>query len=219
MGGSSSPSPPPSGVGQQKVDDEIAHFQSIPWCAKYLSSAAASISASSPSSSLFITRVFSREPPPPHAPQEDAFFNTTLQTPDTIPAFVCFYPGPEDRRAYLPRLQAFVTLGPMIAGYAGVSHGGVVASVLDEALSLLAPGTRWRGSKSEEESRQVAGVVTAYLTTRYVRRVKVPGTYLVTVWLVRKEGRKVFVEGVMEDEDGVKVASAEALFIELREKL
>lgn len=204
--GSSSPTPPTtggSGSSSQAVGDEIAHFKSIPWCANHLSRG-----------NLIITPVFSRKPKPNF---DDALFSTTLNTHDTIPAFICFYPGPEDRRAYLPQLQALVSLGNQIAGYGGVAHGGIVATVFDELLSLLAPAARWEGWWRGEEG--LVGVVTAYLHTRYVRKVTVPGTYLVTVRLVRKEGRKVFVEGKMEDEKGVTVASAEALFIEAMAKL
>lgn len=199
MGAPLSQAPPVDG---SLVGDEIAHFKSIPWCAKHLSS----------SSDLIIAPVFSRQPKPHY---DDALFSVTLKTRDTIPGFICFYPGPEDRKAYLPRLQAFVSLGNMIAGYGGVSHGGILATIFDEALSLLAPGARWQGWKQEG----IATVVTAYLTTRYLKRVEIPGTYLVTVWLAKKEGRKINVEGRMEDEHGVAVASAEALFVEIKERL
>lgn len=217
MGSSSSPSQ----KGQRTIDnnnddEEVAYFRSIPWCAKHLTPS----SSSSSSSELVVTPVWSRRPKLPHS-FDDALFSATLRTRDTIRAFVCFYPGPEDRGAYLPRLRALVGLGDLVAGYAGVSHGGVVATVLDETLSLLAPAARWDAwlLPPREGGRGLVGVVTAYLNIQYLRPVAVPGDYLVTVWLVKKEGRKVFVAGKMEDEGGVAVASAEALFIESREKL
>lgn len=248
------PPPPPSltsADGQAPVDDEIAYFQSIPWCAQHLnnpSSFPSSSSSSSPPSSLIITPVWSRQQPKPPAtnPDEhdhvhpndeqfdDALFSTTLRTRDTIPAFVCFYPGPdEDRRAYLPRLGALVGLGALVAGYGGLSHGGVVAAVLDETLSLLAPAARWgawknrsgggggsgSGGSSGSQGSGLATVMTAYLNVRYHRPVRVPAAYLVTARLVRRDGRKVFVAGEMEDGGGAVVASAEALFVEAREKL
>lgn len=261
MGGKLPP-PPPSltgagGSGQgQAVDDEIAYFQSIPWCAHHLNNPSSfPSSSSSPPSSLIITPVWSRQQPKPslslnpedhlHSNEnqdeqfDDALFSTTLRTRDTIPAFVCFYPGPaEDRRAYLPRLRALVGLGALVAGYGGLSHGGVVAAVLDETLSLLAPAARWGawkksnrggggsgsggsgGSSGSQGSEQgLASVMTAYLNVRYHRPVRVPAAYLVTARLVRRDGRKVFVAGEMEDGGGAVVASAEALFVEAREKL
>lgn len=254
------------GSGQgQAVDDEITYFQAIPWCAHHLnnpSSFPSSSSSSFPPSSLIITPVWSRQKQPPLSPLpptctptatspdssanenendeqqfDDALFSTTLRTRDTIPAFVCFYPGPdEDRRAYLPRLRALVGLGALVAGYGGLSHGGVVAAVLDETLSLLAPAARWGawkksnrgrgggggsgGSSGSQGSEQgLASVMTAYLNVRYHRPVRVPAAYLVTARLVRRDGRKVFVAGEMEDGGGAVVASAEALFVEAREKL
>lgn len=206
MGGSSTPSPPAAVTG--RGIDDIAYFQSIPWCAAHLAAA----TAASPDGTLVLVPVFSRAPKPNY---DDALLSTTLKTPDTIPAFVCFYPGPEDRAAYLPQVQVLVSLGALVAGFGGMSHGGIIATVFDEALSLLMPGARWVGWKKPG----VVGGVTAYLHTHYLKRVAVPGTYLVTVRLVKKEGRKVFVEGFMEDKHGAKLARAEALFIEMKEKL
>lgn len=225
---------------QPAVKDEIAYFQAIPWCAKHLAAAAAAASStpSSPSenknnnnnnNNLIIAPVYSRTPKP--NTMDDALLSTTLNTNDTIPAFICFYPTPpvaDPRRAYLPALQALITLGPLVAGYSGLAHGGLLATVFDEVLSLLAPGARWgagwrEAAEAEAEAERegkgegegaLAGVVTAYLHTRYLRPVAVPGTYLVSVRLARREGRKMFVEGRMEDERGVMVVSAEALFIE-----
>lgn len=181
-------------------EDEVGHFRAISWCASHLQAP-----------DLTITPAFSRTPRPNY---EDALFSQTLKTPDTVSAFVCFYPRPADERKTLPELKALVTLGNLVAGYGGISHGGVVASLLDETLSFIHPGSRWRAYKDG-----VAPVVTAYLTTKYLRPVKLPGTYLITVWLAKRDGRKIFVEGVMEDEHGEKVARADALFVETREKL
>lgn len=186
--------------GSIQSQDEVSHFKAIPWCAAHFQAP-----------NLTVVPVFSRSPKPNF---EDALFSGTLKTPDTVAAFVCFYPRPSDESEILPEVKVLVTLGNLVAGYGGMSHGGVVASLMDEALSLIHPGSRWRAYKDG-----VVPVVTGYLTTRYLRPVRLPGTYLITVWLVKREGRKIFVEGVMQDEHGEKVAGADALFIELREKL
>ncbi|KAF3768126.1 hypothetical protein M406DRAFT_252295 [Cryphonectria parasitica EP155] len=181
-------------------DDEVNHFKAIPWCAKHLDRPG-----------LVITPAFSRVPGPRF---HDALLSETLKTEDTIKAFTCFYPRPKSERELLPWLGAFVTLGSMVSGYPGVSHGGVIATLLDETLGLLAPGSRWRAYKEG-----VPAVVTAYLNTNFLGKVKIPGTYLIMVRLKKADGRKLFVDGVMEDEEGEQLARAEALFVELREKL
>ncbi|KAJ4390880.1 hypothetical protein N0V93_004479 [Gnomoniopsis smithogilvyi] len=181
-------------------DPEVAHFRAIPWCATHLAAPG-----------LTILPAFSRSVKPRF---EDALLSQTLKTHDTISAFICFYPQAQDDLANLPEVKAFVTFGNLISGYPGISHGGIVATVLDETLSFISPGSRWRLHKQSAPE-----VVTAYLNTRYLRPVNVPGTYLVRVWLVRAEGRKTFVEGYIENENGEKVAEADALFVEVRQKL
>lgn len=189
-----------SGKDTFRPDDEVNHFRSIPWCAKHLEAP-----------DLVATPVFSRVPGPRF---HDALLSQTLRTQDTIVAFACFYPRPRSEREVLPALKAFVTLGNLVSGYPGVSHGGVTMTLLDEALSLLAPGSRWRAYREG-----VPGVVTAYLNAKFVREVRLPGTYMISVWLRKAEGRKMFVEGVMEDENGQEVARADALFLQMRQKL
>lgn len=181
-------------------DPEVAHFRAIPWCAKHLAAPG-----------LTIVPAFSRSTKPSF---EDALLSQTLKTHDTISAFICFYPRPQDDLGNLPEVQSFVTLGDLVSGYPGISHGGIVATVLDETLSFISPGSRWRWQKQSAPE-----VVTAYLNTRYLRPVQVPGTYLVRVWLVRAEGRKTFVEGCIENANGERVAEADALFVEARQKL
>lgn len=192
-------------------EDEINHFLAIPWCAKLLAAP-----------NLIVAPVFSRAPSSDSTPLEDAFFSQTLKTPTTIPALVCFYPRPaagskddEDDTLLLPQLHTLAALEGHVNGYDGLCHGGVVAALFDEILSLLHPGSRWRAYKTG----RARSVVTASLHTTYLKPVRTPGTYLFTVRVRRVEGRKVFVEGEMEDEVGVKLARAEALFIELRENL
>lgn len=204
--------------GPSRIDDEVAHFQSIPWCARHL--------ASRPD--LVVTPVFSRSPKPG---AEDALLSQALKTHETVRAFVCFFPAGDNNSSsssnsdqttktepdtrLLPEVGVLVSLGTLVSGYDGVAHGGVVALLFDEALSLVHPGSRWR----RDASAGPVGVVTAYLNTGYLRPVPTPGEYLIRVTLKKAEGRKVFVEAVMEDERGEKLARADALFIESREKL
>lgn len=189
---------------QPHDDDEVAYFRSIPWCAAHLGAPG-----------LTVAPVFSRSIKPRF---EDALFAQALKTHDTIRAFVCFYPRPPepDEARLLPRVRALASLGSLVSGYGGVVHGGIVACLFDEVLSLIHPGSRWR---TGSDAAVGPSVVTAYLNTTYLRPVETPGDYLVTVWLNKAEGRKVFVEGVMEDEKGEKLARAEALFVEARGKL
>lgn len=181
-------------------DAEVAHFRAIPWCAKHLAKPG-----------LTIVPAFSRSIKPN---SEDALLSQTLKTRDTIMAYTCFYPRPKDELVNLPEVNAFITFGHLVGGYPGILHGGIVATVLDETLSFITPGARLRW-----QNQSAAEVVTAYLNTRYLKPVDIPGTFLVRVWLVKAEGRKMFVAGSIENEHGEKVAEADALFVEVRPKL
>lgn len=180
-------------------EDEINHFKSIPWCAKHLEAP-----------NLVITPGFSRDPQ-----FRELLFCETLKTHNTIAAFVCVYPQPESELGFLPELKALVTLGELLCGYPGVCHGGLVATLLDETLTFLGPRHRF----AQHRAKVAHDLLTAYLHTDYLRPVKVPGTYLITGRLTKREGRKVFMEGAIEDENGQKVAKAEGMFVELREKI
>lgn len=190
----------PSKSNPTSDDAEVAHFRAMPWCAKHLGAPG-----------LTIVPAFSRSFKPNF---EDALLSLTLKTPDTISAFICFYPRPINELENLPELKAFITFGHLVGGYPNISHGGIVATVLDETLSFIMPGARLRFQNTDAPE-----VVTAYLNTRYLKPVDVPGTYLVRVWLVKAEGRKTFVAGSIENENGQKVAEADALFVEVRPKL
>lgn len=82
--------------------------------------------------------------------------------------------------------------------------------LLDEILSFIAPAPRLRVLRQGNQA-----VVTAYLNTRYLRPLVLPGTYLATARLVRVEGKKTYIEGWIETETGQKVAEADALFVEI----
>lgn len=181
-------------------DAEVAHFRAIPWCAKHLAAPG-----------LTIVPAFSRSIKPN---MEDALLSQTLKTRDTISAYMCFYPEPKDELGNLPEVKAFITFGNMVGGYPGILHGGIVATVMDETLSFIMPGARLRW-----QNQSASEVVTAYLNTRYLKPVDIPGTYLVRVRLVTAEGRKTFVAGSIENESGEKVAEADALFVEVRPKI
>lgn len=181
-------------------DEEVAHFRTIPWCAKHLAAPG-----------LTIVPAFSRSSKPD---LEDALLSQTLKTHDTISAYMCFYPEPKDELGNLPEVKAFITFGHLVGGYPGILHGGIVATVLDETLSFITPGARLRW-----QNPNASAPVTAYLNTRYLMPVDIPGTYLVRVWLVKAEGRKTFVAGSIENESGEKVAEADALFVEVRPKI
>lgn len=183
---------------------DVKHFAAIPWCAAHLSEPNI---VRETASSRFLK-----------PSGEDILFATTLNTPETITAFLVLYklppPPPEGappRR--IDELKFLITLGKRVGGYPDVCHGGIVMTILDEALGLLFPTNKDRGAIPE------TSYMTAYLNTTFSRPVVVPATYLCRAKIDKIEGRKYYMTGTMEDGEGHVMAKADALYIEIKEKL
>ncbi|KAL2021846.1 hypothetical protein VTK56DRAFT_6620 [Thermocarpiscus australiensis] len=187
---------------------QIAYFRAIPWCAALLSS----------SPPLIIDQATSRRLRPT---EEDALLSQTLNTPAAIPAYIIFYRPPADPASLVREVGALVALGPMVNGWEGVCHGGVVVTLLDEAMGQVFAVNAARGVMKD------IPVMTGQLSTRFVRPVRTgragegARVVLVTARLVREEGRKYWVEGEVRGEEGGRevLARAEGVFIMLRERL
>ena len=86
----------------------------------------------------------------------------------------------------------------------GFAHGGVIASMLDEAMS-----------KAIHASAQAAGLMamTRHMETSYLRPIPLETPLVLRASQVRVEGRKHFCEALLVDEAGRTLATAKALFI------
>ena len=87
------------------------------------------------------------------------------------------------------------------------AHGGLTATMLDEGLGTPA-FVQWP-----------SGCMTAELTVKYEKPIPIPGVVLCRSWVVRTEGRKFWITGVLEDGNGLVYARGQSLFIRSREKL
>ncbi|KAK7745839.1 hypothetical protein SLS53_002557 [Cytospora paraplurivora] len=186
--------------------DDVQHFKSIPWCAKHLATP-----------DLILMRPWSRTL---GQGLKDSLFSVTLNTPYTVASILTLYPDPDaagsaDPQSPVEEIKTLISLGPLISGFAGVCHGGIVMAILDEVLSTLLQINRQRGVIKARNTK----LMTAYLNTTFLRPVEVPGTYLVRSRLQKVEGRKAFGTVWFEDENGVKLATADGLFVMIREKL
>lgn len=86
-------------------------------------------------------------------------------------------------------------------GYEGIVHGGVIASVFDDAMAWAV--------------RQTIGgwAVTGEMSVRYMRPVKADQEYTVEGRVDKQSGRRITTVAQMTDGTGKKVAEAKALFI------
>ncbi|KAL4946869.1 HotDog domain-containing protein [Aspergillus oleicola] len=162
---------------------------------------------------------------------EDGFFAGTLASPCTIPTVRTFravnlqsslpsqpppWPSPTASPHVIPvpgadLLMVLQLAAPGVCGHPSTAHGGVLATLIDEAMSLgvtlYAPeaGEDWSAASSgvsgnagvsttsASPPRIRSKMFTAQLDVRYKKAVSVPGDVEVRVQVLAKQGRKVWV--------------------------
>jgi acyl-coenzyme A thioesterase PaaI-like protein len=85
-------------------------------------------------------------------------------------------------------------------GFRGIVHGGVVSTVLDEAMSKAVAAT---GSEA----------LTAKLRVRFRRHVTSGDVFLIRGWIVKRNRRLIEAEAVLTAPDGTEHAHAWASFL------
>lgn len=85
-------------------------------------------------------------------------------------------------------------------GFAGIIHGGIVSTVLDEAMSKAIAGMGW-------------AALTCELRVR-IRHSVAPGAELaVSGWVVERRRRRILTEASLHDPSGDELAHAWAVFL------
>jgi acyl-coenzyme A thioesterase PaaI-like protein len=148
---------------------------------------------------------------------EDVLTGQTINTSSTISAWLTMCKTPSSDGDQIQELRALLTLGSDLDGYPHVCHGGIQATILDEVMGNLIGTNKDR----KYESIRAAGgdsvkpaVVTAELTIKYLKPVLTPSTVCVVVRVTKSQGRKVWIDGVIQDGAGTALATGKALFIE-----
>lgn len=96
--------------------------------------------------------------------------------------------------------SASVQLGREFQGRTGFAHGGIIATLLDEAMSKLNRGLG-------------VSAMTRHLDVEYLRPVPTAVPLTVIGHHLRREGRKLFHAGEIRDGDGDVLARGKGLFI------
>ncbi|OHW90458.1 thioesterase superfamily protein [Colletotrichum incanum] len=219
----------------ESTNPDVQHFLGIPWCAALLSepgivrdTASSRFPKPSTEDQLFSTTLhtedtiaaylmFYKRPSCSSASSTaapSASSSSSSSTTTTSPTSPTSTIAADDEGGTLVReLRAFLTLRAGVNGYPNVSHGGIVATVLDETIGMIFLVNKTEGLMSAES------YMTAYLNVTYVRPVETPQTVLCVVEVVRVKGRKWWIQGRIEDREGRVLAKAESLFVRLKEKL
>lgn len=120
----------------------------------------------------------------------------------------CFVCGPENPHGLRigfhasggGRAEASWTPAASVEGYAGIVHGGVVAAVLDEAMSKAAASAG-------------GPCFTAHLEVRYRHPVPSGGTYRIEGEITRHGKRRLLARARLTGADGLMHAEAAACFV------
>ncbi|KAK4227838.1 HotDog domain-containing protein [Podospora fimiseda] len=200
----------------QYIKDPVAHFKNMPWANALLSDPA-----------IFETIVSDRRPLPSG---ESNFVRRVMNSGTTVRACITFFrvikshkdqqitkaknlvqgggasDGEDPKNPFL-LFNALLDLGEDLCSYAGTMHGGLFGVLMDEVMGTAA------NFQSEH------GAYTARFTTMYKRPIKLPQAVLVRGRVVRKEGRKIFVRGCIEDKDGNVMAEAEGVWVAMEKNV
>ncbi|KAI0483414.1 HotDog domain-containing protein [Xylaria cf. heliscus] len=178
---------------------DLQHFLAIPSCAKHLRAIG-----------VWISTGPGRHP---SASGEDEVWSRTLNTTDTIPYFIAFYPTPKGDKLPISEVNAFATLRRGVQGFPGQVQGGIIATLLDGIAGLIPGFNRQRGVWA------AVPFVTAYMNTVYIRPVIAPSTVMLSAKIIKVEGKKVFVEASIRDDNDDVLARADILFVETTARL
>jgi uncharacterized protein (TIGR00369 family) len=91
-------------------------------------------------------------------------------------------------------------------GYPGRMHGGVVATLIDEAMGWAVYGAAQWGA-------------TARLNVRFRRPVRLDVPLRIEAWVVRVRTRLIELRGEVRDHDGDVLAEADGTFMRLDERM
>ena len=122
------------------------------------------------------------------------------------------------------QLLAFMRIGHELRGHAGIVHGGIISTLLDECLSLVAASavqaeaeveTQTTIEIPEEVKEKENAMLTVTLDLVYRAAVVTGGLYLIHTWVSFCDGGFVTVEGSLSDaldEKSVVLTQAKAMF-------
>ncbi|KAL9946060.1 hypothetical protein D7B24_000596 [Verticillium nonalfalfae] len=200
-------------------------FHKIPWCNALLTA---------PNTTVYVPP--SRDPLEEGKPnRHDRFFGKTLDHAERIPACLAFYTTPTEaapppapapapaataadgsaRSPAIPQVSVLFALGPGMAGYPAVLHGGVTALLFDELLGMLGERNRDLGRGDAIFTMKPA---TATMDVRYLRPIATPSVVLGVGTIGSITGRKMLLRGEIRDAEGNVVATCESLWVAMAGK-
>lgn len=121
----------------------------------------------------------------------------------------CFACGPDNPEGlhlnfeYIPSKQLVesrLTINPKYQGATGFSHGGMIATLLDEAMAKV-------------NGKAGIKAVTVRLTVTYRKMVPTAQVLRLTGSRIRRRGRKLYLQSQLHDLSGQLLAEARGFFL------
>ncbi|KAI0111927.1 HotDog domain-containing protein [Daldinia grandis] len=112
----------------------------------------------------------------------------------------------EDPRNPFVLFNALVDLGEDCQSFPGVMHGGMHGLLMDEVMGTAA------------NAQASNGAYTVRFTTHYHHAIRLPQILLVRGRVVRRDGRKIYVRGTLEDKDGTVMAEGDGVWLAIGRK-
>lgn len=140
---------------------------------------------------------------------QSAFLGSTLNTKDTIRAYLALHPSPIlGDRPFISSLTTLLALEHGINGLANMAHGGLTCVLMDDAMGQLLMANR-----NVDEEGSWASMVTGELKTKFLKSVRTPQIVVVRAEMKEVKGKKCWMETELVDEGGEVLARSEAVWI------
>jgi acyl-coenzyme A thioesterase PaaI-like protein len=163
--------------------------------------------------------------------QTDRYCRLTLHCEEGISHWLELVQKPTAGTKTVLKTVTIVKYGEALNGFPGILHGGVVATLMDEALgfAMVASETalyggfgtlpkHWKKLLAEGKLRTEilkGNMVTAKLEIKFLRAVPCPGVVGIEVDILECKGHMMKLRGMMKDEDGVPLAQADGLWVRI----
>ena len=113
-------------------------------------------------------------------------------------------------------IATFFTAKKVHEGQLNIVHGGLTAAVLDELMGRAVLTYHRNMSEGSGLEEQVSRYVTAEMTTKYKKPISIGQKIYGYGRVYNKEGRRGYASSELINESGEIVASAEAVFVEIK---
>ncbi|KAI1169037.1 HotDog domain-containing protein [Nemania serpens] len=213
----------------------LPYFESIAWCAALLRKPG-----------IVTFTPIARQPAGSDGrfPSQDQLFKTSLNTANTIPGYLGFYRSPFSHPTgftlppapstgagphfLISIVSLLVDLRPGVNGFNGTVHGGLIASLLDEAMGcllvinaavlrdMLANGATI--PENVLNLTEVGPTMTATMNVRFMKPMFAPQVVIATATLTKAEGRKLVLSCDIQNDKGTAFVRGEGLWVIARKE-